>query len=151
MSSATWSQSLRNRTPLSVGGPLWLLQLWLNSIFEKFMEVDGIWLSALKPTFPGPKVGDLFWAFFTKFYHATSFQNEDLNFAPFVDCKCGPTWFQASRISKTNEKVRCIAGKNWSNYTTIQVFTTGIPMYKEDQYQVPLLAPHFVARQMGFS
>ncbi|KAL4373315.1 hypothetical protein AHAS_Ahas05G0069500 [Arachis hypogaea] len=96
--------SPHNQTPLSAGGPLWLLQLWLNTIFEKLWKsmasqsqpttIKGIQLSALKPTFSGSKIRDLFWAVFTKFYHATFFfQNEDLNFAPFVDRKCGPTWF----------------------------------------------------------
>ncbi|QHN76026.1 uncharacterized protein DS421_19g640370 [Arachis hypogaea] len=32
---------LRNNSSVSVGGPLWLLQLYLNVVFEKYMKQDG--------------------------------------------------------------------------------------------------------------
>ncbi|KAL4328778.1 hypothetical protein AHAS_Ahas13G0234100 [Arachis hypogaea] len=60
-------KSLCNRMPLSARGPLWLFQLWLIAVFEKFMSIDGaplatkqriegIRLAALKPAFSGPKI-----------------------------------------------------------------------------------------------
>ncbi|KAL4394112.1 hypothetical protein AHAS_Ahas02G0119400 [Arachis hypogaea] len=72
---------------------LCLSKLLLNVVFEKFMKIDGIpilarqpieviCLASLKSTFSGPKIEDLSWAVFTKFYHANSFQNKELNFTP---------------------------------------------------------------------
>ncbi|RYR77666.1 hypothetical protein Ahy_A01g002222 [Arachis hypogaea] len=54
---------LRENKLISAGGPLWLLQLWLNAIFENFMTkpesgptdkqyIEGFRLSTYKPNFP---------------------------------------------------------------------------------------------------
>ncbi|RYR26448.1 hypothetical protein Ahy_B02g060681 [Arachis hypogaea] len=54
---------LRDNCLISTGGPLWLLQLWLNAIFEKYMtkpgggatdkqHIEGFRLADYKPNFP---------------------------------------------------------------------------------------------------
>ncbi|RYQ85761.1 hypothetical protein Ahy_B10g105358 [Arachis hypogaea] len=70
---------LRDNKIISAGGPLWLLQLWLNAIFENFMTkpesghtdkqyIEGFRLFAYKPNFLNAQSDeDMFWAKKEKF------------------------------------------------------------------------------------
>ncbi|RYR26206.1 hypothetical protein Ahy_B02g060393 isoform A [Arachis hypogaea] len=65
---------LQNNCLISTGGPLWLFQLWLNAIFEKFMiksgggatnnqHIEGFRLADYKSNFPDTQSDeDRFWA-----------------------------------------------------------------------------------------
>ncbi|RYR07457.1 hypothetical protein Ahy_B05g074812 [Arachis hypogaea] len=87
---------LRDNCLISVGGPLWLLQLWLNAIFEKYMtkpgggatdkqHIKGFRLADYKPNFPNTQSDeDRFWAVFSLFHSCKDFYNDNLNFAPFM-------------------------------------------------------------------
>ncbi|RYQ92886.1 hypothetical protein Ahy_B09g099127 [Arachis hypogaea] len=89
-------QCLRDNSIISTCGPLWLLQLWLNAIFEKFMtkprvggtdkqHIKDFRLADYKPNFSDTQTDeDRFWAVFSLFHSCKDFDNEDLDFAPFL-------------------------------------------------------------------
>ncbi|MED6162502.1 hypothetical protein PIB30_071045, partial [Stylosanthes scabra] len=73
-------------TSLRSGGPLWIAQLWVNAVFEKFMvlnrahvkvklPIEGYRLAHLEPNFnvKGGEVIDYFWFVFTKLLKSRTF------------------------------------------------------------------------------
>ncbi|MED6114637.1 hypothetical protein PIB30_082284 [Stylosanthes scabra] len=133
-------------TTLRSGGPLWIAQLWINAVFEKFMvlnrshvpiklPIEGYRLAHLEPNFnvKGDEVIDHFWFVFTKFLKSRTFEGGDLNFAPFSRRQIGPNWFRQSRVKKEDKKeAQLIVDKHWSNYLAVQVLPIVFPGYKKD-------------------
>ncbi|RYQ89686.1 hypothetical protein Ahy_B09g096204 [Arachis hypogaea] len=93
---------LRDNKIINTGCPLWLLQLWLNAIFKNFMtkpegdstdkqHIEGFRLSNFKPNFPNTQSDeDRLWAIFSLFHSCKDFDNDQLNFIPFLHRNCGP-------------------------------------------------------------
>ncbi|RYR34290.1 hypothetical protein Ahy_A10g049072 [Arachis hypogaea] len=107
---------LRDNKIISTGGPLWLLQLWLNVVFENFMTksesgntdkqyIDGFRLSEFKPNFPDTKSEeDKFWAIFSLFHTCKDFDNDQLNFTHFFRRNGCPAWLERLLFPDTNEE-----------------------------------------------
>ncbi|RYQ98928.1 hypothetical protein Ahy_B07g086758 [Arachis hypogaea] len=142
---------LRDNKLISAGGPLWLLQLWLNAIFENFMTkpesghtdkqyIEGFRLSAYKPNFPNaPSDEDKFWAVFTLFPSCKNFENEQLNFTPFLCRNRGPAWLDRLLFPKSYEGSE-LAKRSWAHL-----------LAKKEKFKIALNAPHLSARQLEFS
>ncbi|RYQ94319.1 hypothetical protein Ahy_B08g089202 [Arachis hypogaea] len=122
---------LRDNKIISTGGPLWLLQLWLNAIFENFMTksesssidkqyIDGFRLAEFKPNFPDTESDeDRFWAVFSLFLTCKDFDNNQLNFTPFLRRNRGPTWLERLLFPDTNEANE-LANQSWANMLAVQ-------------------------------
>ncbi|MED6133887.1 hypothetical protein PIB30_032459 [Stylosanthes scabra] len=140
-------------TTLRSGGPLWIAQLWINDVFERFMvlnrshvpiklPIEGYRLTHLEPNFnvKGDEVIDHFWFVFTKFLKSRTFEGGDLNFAPFARRQIGPNWFRQSRVKKEDRKeAQLIVDKHWSNYLAVQVLPIGFP---DPAQQIFHFVPH---------
>ncbi|RYR53100.1 hypothetical protein Ahy_A06g028015 [Arachis hypogaea] len=102
---------LRDNKIISAGDPLWLLQLWLNAIFEHFMTkpasgntdkqyIEGFRLTELKANFPDTESDeDRFWVVFSLFHYSKDFDNDQLNFTPFLRRNHGPAWLDRFTLS----------------------------------------------------
>ncbi|RYR40055.1 hypothetical protein Ahy_A09g045720 [Arachis hypogaea] len=153
---------LRDNRIISARGPLWLLQLWFNAIFENFMTkpesgstdkqyIEGFRLSDFKPNFLDTQSDeDRFWAVFSIFHSCKDFENDKLNFTPFLHRNRGPAWLDRLLFPDTNEENE-LANQNWANMLVVQVILIGLPLHKKERFKVTLYAPHLTARQLGFS
>ncbi|QHN95921.1 uncharacterized protein DS421_18g613910 [Arachis hypogaea] len=153
---------LRKNFLISTGGPLWLLQLWLNAIFEKFMitlgdrtsdkqHIEGFQLATFKPHFPETQSDeDQFWVVFSLFHSCKNFNNDDLNFTPLLCRNCGPAWLERLLFPNYNQEDE-ITNRTWTNLLAVQVIPIGLPQYKKEHFKATLYAPHYASRQLGFS
>ncbi|RYQ99660.1 hypothetical protein Ahy_B07g087628 [Arachis hypogaea] len=153
---------LRDNKIINAGGPLWLLQLWLNAIFKNFMtkpeggstdkqHIEGFRLSDYKPNFPNTQSDeDKFLAVFSLFHSCKDFDNDQLNFTPFLHRNCGPAWLDRLLFPNTNEENE-LANRTWANLLLVQVIPIGLPQYRKERFKITLYAPHLTARQLGFS
>ncbi|RYQ92328.1 hypothetical protein Ahy_B09g098529 [Arachis hypogaea] len=128
-------------------GPLWLLQLWLNAIFEKFMtkpglggtdkqHIEGFRLADYKPNFPDTQMDeDQFWAVFSLFHSCKDFDNEDLDFAPFLCQNRGPVWLDRLLFPHDTEENE-LANRNWANLLAVQVIPIGLPQHKKEKLKL---------------
>ncbi|RYQ97305.1 hypothetical protein Ahy_B08g093339 [Arachis hypogaea] len=78
------------------------------------------------------------------------FDNDNLNFAPFMRRNCGPAWLDRLLFPNDNEENE-IAKRNWVNLLAVQVIHTGLPQHKKERFKVTLYAFHLSARQLWFS
>ncbi|RYQ96892.1 hypothetical protein Ahy_B08g092813 [Arachis hypogaea] len=122
---------LRDNRIINTGGPLWLLQLWLNTIFENLTKpeggstdkqyIEGFRLSNYKPNFPNTQSDeDRFWAVFSLFHSCKDFDNDQLNFTHFLCCNRGPAWLDRLLFPNTNEKNE-LANQTWANLLAVQL------------------------------
>ncbi|RYQ85059.1 hypothetical protein Ahy_B10g104554 [Arachis hypogaea] len=153
---------LRDNKIISTWGPLWLLQLWLNAVFENFMTkseggstdkqyIDGFRLAKFKPNFLDTESDEeRFWAVFSLFHTCKDFDNDQLNFTPFLHRNRGPAWLERLLFPNTNEANE-LANRSWANMLAVQVIPIGLPLHKKERFKITLYAPHLTARQLGFS
>ncbi|RYQ95035.1 hypothetical protein Ahy_B08g090013 [Arachis hypogaea] len=123
---------LRDNKIINTGGPLWLLQLWLNTIFKNFMTksegdstdkqyIEGFCLSNYKPNFPMTQSDeDRFWAVFSLFHSCKDFDNDQLNFTPFLRRNRDPNWLDRLLFPNTNEENE-LANRTWANLLAVQL------------------------------
>ncbi|MED6138048.1 hypothetical protein PIB30_070660 [Stylosanthes scabra] len=157
--------TLRSGRPLNVEGPMWLAQLWLNTVFEKYMEVDGtprvgaiegVRLSGLRPSFTvhNTQSGN-FWSVFRKFLQAKQMESEEFDFMPFAERHHKTNWFRTIRfdVKHENEQTQCLSDERWAEFTCAQMFPVGFPQYKKEKFsfEARLHVPHLMAQQMGFA
>ncbi|MED6168461.1 hypothetical protein PIB30_011890 [Stylosanthes scabra] len=117
-------------TTLRSGGPLWIAQLWMNAVFEKFMVLNRSYVP-IKLPIEGYRLAHLE-------------PNFNVKGKEVIDYFC--------RVKKEGKtEAQLIVDKHWSNYLAVQVLPIGFPGYKKDRYKIVLHSPHFMARQMGFS
>nr|KYP64361.1 hypothetical protein KK1_018957 [Cajanus cajan] len=143
------SESLsRESGPRNLSGPLWLLQLWLNAIFEKKLrlpsipipicELEGARLTTLTPR---KRLVDNFEKYVRAILSFTEF-TEDL--APFIRPNLiGPTWLrqnnQVGNISPSSTDM-------WFGFLSWDVIISG--MRQKDVRLYPY-QPQLFARQFG--
>ncbi|RYR46661.1 hypothetical protein Ahy_A07g032430 [Arachis hypogaea] len=106
---------LRDNKIISTGGPLWLIQLWLNAVFENFMTksdsgntdkqyIDGFRLSVFKPNFLDTELDDdKIWAIFPLFHTCKDFEDDQLNFTHFLRHNRGLAWLDRLLFPDTDE------------------------------------------------
>ncbi|RYR27859.1 hypothetical protein Ahy_B01g051923 [Arachis hypogaea] len=83
-------------------------------------------------------------------FEELDFYNENLNFTPFLRRNCGPAWLDHLLFPHDTEENELV-NRNWTNLLAVQVIPTGLPQHKKEKFKVTLYAPHFTARQLGFS
>ncbi|RYR58554.1 hypothetical protein Ahy_A05g024378 [Arachis hypogaea] len=149
---------LRDNKIISAGGPLWLLQLWLNAIFKNFMTkpesgntdkqyIEGFRLSEFKPNFLDAQSDE---AVFSLFHSCKDFDNDQLNFTPFLRRNRGPAWLDRLLFPDTNEESE-LTYRSWANLLAVQVIPIVLPSNKKERFKITLYAPYLTARQLGFS
>ncbi|RYQ99715.1 hypothetical protein Ahy_B07g087701 [Arachis hypogaea] len=113
--------------------------------------IDGFRLAEFKPNFPDTESNeDRFWAVFSLFHTCKDFDNDQLNFTPFLRRNRGPTWLECLLFPDTNEANE-IANQNWANMLAVQVIPIGLPLHKKERFKITMYAPHLTTRQLEFS
>lgn len=103
----TQLKNLGGKGNLILSGPFWLLQLWLNVMFEaslpnkglvdeeveevKNRGIEGTRLAQLTPNDEGQALRPTFMSYIMMFTKHPVFTS---SMAPFVARKCGPKWFK---------------------------------------------------------
>ncbi|RYR35081.1 hypothetical protein Ahy_A10g050209 [Arachis hypogaea] len=77
------------------------------------------------------------------------FDNDQLNFTPFLCHNYGPVWLDRLLFPNTNEESE-LTNQNWTNLLTVQVIPIGLPQHTK-KFKITLYAPYLTARQLGFS
>lgn len=98
------SQDLKQKTnieSLHVGGPIWLLQLWLNATVEPSLKtnippnsevgIEGQRLAQITPDDGKVVFREVFETYFNMFYRCKTFIS---TMTPFFNRHCGLEWFQ---------------------------------------------------------
>ncbi|MED6146204.1 hypothetical protein PIB30_032470 [Stylosanthes scabra] len=144
---------------------MWLAQLWLNAIFEKYMEsddpprtgvIEGVRLAGLRPSFTinNTQSGN-FWSVFRKFLNAKTIANEEFDFMPFAERHRQTNWYCSIRFAVNHEKeqVQRLSDARWAEFTCAQILPVGFPQYKKVKFtfKARLHATSLMARQMGFA
>nr|KYP58676.1 hypothetical protein KK1_014094 [Cajanus cajan] len=142
------SESLFRETgPRNISGPLWLLQLWLNAIFEKKLsltstftptcELEGARLTTLTPR---KCLVDNFATYIDAILSFTEF-SEDL--APFIrPTLTGPSWL---RQNNQVWNITPASVEMWARFLSWDVIMSGM-RHKEVRiypYQPQMFAPQF--------
>ncbi|RYR07538.1 hypothetical protein Ahy_B05g074911 [Arachis hypogaea] len=91
-----------------------------------------------------------FGLFFSLFYSCKNFHNKDLNFTLFLRRNCGPSWLERLLFPNDTEESE-LANRSWASLLAVQVIPTGLPQHKKERFKATLYAPHYTARQLGFS
>nr|KYP30917.1 hypothetical protein KK1_049679 [Cajanus cajan] len=138
----------RESRPRNLAGPLWLLQLWLNSIFEKKLslvstftpscELEGARLNTLTPR---KRSIDNFATYIDAILSFTNF-NEDL--APFIrPTLVGPSWLrqinQVGNITLDSTEI-------WFGFLSWDVIISGM---RQKYVRIYPYQPQLFARQFG--
>ncbi|RYR39063.1 hypothetical protein Ahy_A09g044480 [Arachis hypogaea] len=82
--------------------------------------------------------------------HNMDFDNDQLNFTPFLRRNRGPVWLDRLLFPDTNEE-NDLANRSWTNMLALQVIPTGLPLHKKEKFKITLYAPNMTARQFGLS
>ncbi|RYR27180.1 hypothetical protein Ahy_B02g061516 [Arachis hypogaea] len=69
---------------------------------------------------------------------------------PFLRRNCGPAWLERLLFPNDTEWSK-LANRSWANLLAVQVIPTGLPQHKKERFKVTLYAPHYAAKQLGFS
>lgn len=143
-------RSRKNKT--NIGGPLWLLQLWLHAILERrlsdkalvdlLVDTYGSYLCYVSAEYLSRDETANF-KFYFKIFHSPSSTSSKINFTPFVDRKYGPEWFTKLRttISKSNESI-------WAIFLYQRVIFVDGPGFKT--HRIYLHLPNTTACQLDF-
>ncbi|RYR73716.1 hypothetical protein Ahy_A02g008194 [Arachis hypogaea] len=89
------------------------LYYWLNAIVFCFRSIQ----SRLR-TISG--------LLFSLFHSCKNFNNNDLNFTPFLHRNCGPSWPKLFLFPNDDQEDE-IANRNWVNLLDVQIISTGLP------------------------
>ncbi|RYR46174.1 hypothetical protein Ahy_A07g031926 [Arachis hypogaea] len=109
-------------------------------------HIEGFRLSNYKPNFLNTQSDeDRLWAVFSLFHSYKDFENDQLNFTPFLRRNRGPAWLDRLLFPNTNEDSELV-NRSWTNLLAVQAAFT-----QKGKVQITLYAPHLTARQLGFS
>nr|KYP75498.1 hypothetical protein KK1_008237 [Cajanus cajan] len=143
------SESLFRETgPQNLSGPLWLLQLWLNAIFEKKLsltstftptcELEGARLTTLTPR---KRLVDNFATYIDAILSFTEF-SEDL--APFIrPTLTGPCWL---RQNNQVWNITPASVEMWARFLSWDVIMSGM---RQKEVRIYPYQPQMFARQFG--
>jgi hypothetical protein len=151
----------KDGSKVSIAGPMWLLQLWLNATFETELglivpsdyqqevderEIEGQMLVRLAPRSLDQDTGRLFMRHMKMFLNFDKFLPRH---APFVERKHGAAWFieDFPAFNPDNEDE---VNEVWRAYLEQTVLSCRIGS-NANQYGLVGYLPNCVARQFGMS
>ncbi|XP_027346509.1 uncharacterized protein LOC113858193 [Abrus precatorius] len=141
-----------NDFPSVISGPFWLLQLWLNAIFEEKLqsseppntsrEIEGFRLTFLTTNIAKKHYYNAFRQYFNFFLSLQSFTPQ---LAPFSARKVGQVWFKRPFPSRTPSAQSEVL-MTWRQFLSCQLLFCS---FTHRPYQVVAYQPNLVARQFG--
>lgn len=141
---------LRSPFPITlISGPFWLLQLWLNSIFESESNTTKpmriycgpvrVHLSSLTPILEKTQYFEGFQRFFDLFYCLDS---DNKFISPFASRMYGPSWL--TRLLSLSKEII----STWREFITPSLLQAS---FFDEEIKFAFYHPNFVARQFGLS
>lgn len=101
----------KSSNSLQIGIPIWLLQLWLNAIFESSLKaraplnssvgIEGPWLVKLTSDDENVVYLEILEDYLQFFYRCKTFTK---SMAPFSKRECGPDWFRKPYPNRSRQE-----------------------------------------------